>query len=84
MFDQFLPQLLTYPNPMDPLNSDAAALFLHEPEKFKKKVGDYVAKYATEEVLREMDGKKPESDDDASSMSDLSDADAEAVKDMEL
>lgn len=83
VFDQFLPQLLTYPNPMDPLNSDAAALYLHEPEKFKKKVSDYVTKYATEAALRELDGQKAESDDEASSLSDASDED-DVVKDMDL
>lgn len=53
IFESFLPQLLTYPNPIDPLNGDAAAMYLHKPEEYKKKVQDYVKKYATEEALRE-------------------------------
>ncbi|VDN18355.1 unnamed protein product [Gongylonema pulchrum] len=53
IFESFLPQLLTYPNPTDPLNGDAAALYLHKPEEFKKKCREYVAKYASEDALRE-------------------------------
>ncbi len=53
IFESFLPQLLTYPNPTDPLNGDAAAMFLHRPEEYKKKVSDYVRRYATEDALRE-------------------------------
>ncbi|CAK5085473.1 unnamed protein product [Meloidogyne enterolobii] len=55
IFESFLPQLLTYPNPTDPLNGEAASLYLHKPEEFKIKCGEYVRKYATEEVLEALD-----------------------------
>jgi ubiquitin-conjugating enzyme E2 H len=57
VFESFLPQLLTYPNPVDPLNGDAAALYLHKPEEYKNKVRDYVKKYATDEVLKDQEQK---------------------------
>ncbi|XP_003382994.1 PREDICTED: ubiquitin-conjugating enzyme E2 H-like [Amphimedon queenslandica] len=78
IFDSFLPQLLSYPNPVDPLNGDAAALFLHKPEDYKKKICEYINKYATEDVLREQGG---DSSSDDGETSDLSEDEAQ---DMEL
>lgn len=46
IFDVFLPQLLMYPNPADPLNPEAAGLMLKDPSRYEKKVKEYVAKYA--------------------------------------
>ena len=38
VFEVFLPQLLLYPNPSDPLNGEAAALMLREPDTYKAKI----------------------------------------------
>eukprot|EP00004_Rigifila_ramosa_P022412 TRINITY_DN610_c0_g1_i1.p1 TRINITY_DN610_c0_g1~~TRINITY_DN610_c0_g1_i1.p1 ORF type:complete len:180 (+),score=39.88 TRINITY_DN610_c0_g1_i1:49-540(+) len=50
VFEVFLPQLLLYPNPADPLNGEAASLLMKEPEKFKAKVREYVARFASQQT----------------------------------
>ena len=47
IYESFIPQLLMYPNPDDPLNEMSAKLMKSNLEKFKKKVKDYVIKYAS-------------------------------------
>jgi ubiquitin-conjugating enzyme E2 H len=51
IFDVFLPQLLRYPNPTDPLNGEAAALLLRDPQGYELKVREYVKKYASSSTL---------------------------------
>jgi len=70
IFETFLPQLLSYPNPSDPLNGEAAALMLKEPERYKDRVRDTVNKYAREDSPQEEEME--EADDDVSELSDLS------------
>jgi hypothetical protein len=38
VFEVFLPQLLLYPNPTDPLNGEAAALMMREPEHYAARI----------------------------------------------
>ena len=48
IFDVFLPQLLRYPNPNDPLNGEAAALLMRHPKEYEIKVkGDYESLFRT-------------------------------------
>ena len=48
IFEEFLPQLLLYPNPSDPLNAEAADLLLHHKKKYEEKVKKYVKLYAND------------------------------------
>lgn len=38
IFESFLPQLLRYPNPTDPLNGEAAALMMRDAKQYEAKV----------------------------------------------
>ncbi|KAJ1973720.1 ubiquitin-conjugating enzyme E2 H [Dimargaris verticillata] len=80
IFEVFLPQLLRYPNPTDPLNGEAAALLMREPKSYEQKVRDYVARYATKEAV-DMADDDDSQDDDMSSMGSFSEDEA---ADMEL
>ena len=52
IFDVFLPQLLLYPNPKDPLNGEAATKYNHDESRYKEIVRDYVRRYASEEYVK--------------------------------
>ncbi|XP_073308558.1 ubiquitin-conjugating enzyme E2-23 kDa-like isoform X2 [Primulina huaijiensis] len=65
VFEVFLPQLLLYPNPSDPLNGEAAALMMRDRSAYEQKVKEYCLKYAKPEDI----GAAPEeksSDDELS------------------
>lgn len=70
VFEVFLPQLLTYPNPTDPLNSAAASLLMRDKEKYEERVREYVQQYASP-VLQPVQMKE---DDEMSEVSELSGA----------
>ena len=72
IFEVFLPQLLRYPNPADPLNGDAAVLLIREPKTYEAKVRDYVSRYATKEAVEEMDNDE-DSEYEMSEVEDMSD-----------
>ncbi|KAK3292682.1 ubiquitin-conjugating enzyme/RWD-like protein [Chaetomium fimeti] len=77
IFEVFLPQLLRYPNPSDPLNGEAAALLLRDSKMYEAKVKDYVSRYATKNAADEA-GAESEDDDDLSSVGSYNDDDEEA------
>ncbi|KXL44589.1 MAG: hypothetical protein FE78DRAFT_32552 [Acidomyces sp. 'richmondensis'] len=67
IFEVFLPQLLRYPNPTDPLNGEAAALMMREMKVYEAKVREYVAKYASKENIDDA-GNDSDGSDEMSSV----------------
>ncbi|KAJ9135282.1 hypothetical protein P3X46_032485 [Hevea brasiliensis] len=51
VFEVFLPQLLLYPNPSDPLNGDAASLMMKDKKQYEEKVKEYCERYAKKENI---------------------------------
>ena len=64
VFEVFLPQLLLYPNPTDPLNGEAAALMMREPERYAAKIREYVERFGQAAPLVEEEEEEEMSDDD--------------------
>lgn len=81
IFEVFLPQLLTYPNPTDPLNGEAAALQMREPERYKQKVKEYVQRYAKPEDYPSGEAGGEEEDDDDGSNFSMTDSEDEGGDD---
>lgn len=69
VFEVFLPQLLRYPNPADPLNGEAASLLMRDPKAYAKKVESYVERFATPEDADQA-GDDDDEDGDAADGSD--------------
>jgi len=82
VIEVFLPQLLTYPNPTDPLNPEAASLMMRDPEGYKRRVQDYVKRYASEDAAMNAKIKADEedSDSDVSSVSSFSDGEVATME----
>ncbi|KAI4141940.1 MAG: hypothetical protein LQ341_003369 [Variospora aurantia] len=83
IFEVFLPQLLRYPNPTDPLNGEAAALLMRDPKTYDVKVKDYVTRYASKEAADDA-GDDSDDDDGMSSVGDFESGDEEPAGQMEF
>ncbi|KAJ3415521.1 Ubiquitin-conjugating enzyme E2 8 [Chytridiales sp. JEL 0842] len=79
IFEVFLPQLLRYPNPTDPLNGEAAAMLMREPQAYEAKVREHVKKYATKEAIEQTEDES-DSGDDMSSIDSFSDEEAAGLE----
>ncbi|KAJ2079636.1 ubiquitin-conjugating enzyme E2 H [Coemansia sp. RSA 988] len=84
IFESFMPQLLRYPNPTDPLNGEAAALLMRDSAAYEGKVKEYVLRYANKMMAKKTQGKKKMvsgaadlSDDELISDNEISDDDSD-------
>lgn len=50
IFKLFIPQLLSYPNPTDPLNGEAAALLMRDPKAYENRIRECVRLHASDPV----------------------------------
>eukprot|EP00670_Eutreptiella_braarudii_P008631 CAMPEP_0174307596 /NCGR_PEP_ID=MMETSP0810-20121108/1218_1 /TAXON_ID=73025 ORGANISM="Eutreptiella gymnastica-like, Strain CCMP1594" /NCGR_SAMPLE_ID=MMETSP0810 /ASSEMBLY_ACC=CAM_ASM_000659 /LENGTH=203 /DNA_ID=CAMNT_0015414687 /DNA_START=74 /DNA_END=685 /DNA_ORIENTATION=+ len=85
VFEVFLPQLLSYPNPTDPMNGEAAALMIKDPQHYTERCREYVARFARPE-----DAKAPVDPENGNAMEEendeepvMEDSDSE-IEDLEL
>lgn len=99
VFEVFLPQLLRYPNPTDPLNGEAASLLMRDPKSYDAKVKDYVKRYASAagsggvsdgaahengNGRQEDESEEEDDEEDEGEMSDAGSFEADEAADMEL
>ncbi|KAK9280200.1 hypothetical protein L1049_013887 [Liquidambar formosana] len=63
VFEVFLPQLLLYPNPSDPLNGEAAALMMRDRTTYEQRVKEYCEKYAKPEDIGAAQEEKSSDDE---------------------
>jgi len=84
IFEVFLPQLLRYPNPTDPLNGEAAALLMRDAKAYDVKVKEYVSKYANKDAADEAGEDEDEEDEMSSAGSFSDDEDEEPAGQMEV
>ncbi|XP_008438030.1 ubiquitin-conjugating enzyme E2-23 kDa isoform X3 [Cucumis melo] len=73
VFEVFLPQLLLYPNPSDPLNGEAAALMMRDRVAYEQKVKEYCERYAKPEDIVAAPDKSSDEEELSEDESDLSD-----------
>ena len=65
IFEMFLPQLLTYPNPSDPLNPKAASLMNQNLKLYEETVRTFVKNFAQNVEKVEEDNSSNDADNES-------------------
>lgn len=90
IFENFLPHLLRYANPSDPLNTEASNLMTKDEKKYNEVVKSYVLKYASKNITNDENDqdeeRKDDEDDELSDVGSLSsdDDDADVAGDLDM
>lgn len=88
VFENFLPHLLRYANPSDPLNTEASNLMSKDEQLYTDKVKEYVRMYAknitNDNNEDQDDDMNDDEDDDLSDVGSLSSGDDEVAGDLEM
>lgn len=82
IFENFLPHLLRYANPSDPLNTDASNLMNKDESRYAETVQLYVKKYANEKLAADGElqtGEDVDEDDELSDVGSLSSDDDDNI-----
>ena len=81
VFSVFLPQLLLYPNPADPLNGHAAALLIKDKAAYDSRVKEYVTKYASQDF--NINEEEEDDEQDETSKESIENGEDEALSDLD-
>ena len=91
IFENFLPHLLRYANPSDPLNTEASNLMTKDESRYNETVKKYVQQYAKNNpdvIGKDEDENDDDEDDELSDVGSLSsndeDEDDEMAGEMEM
>ena len=80
VFSVFLPQLLLYPNPADPLNRQAAQLLMKDPTAYQSRVKEHVKQHASKDFHMGDEDESGEDNEDEAGEEDMEDCDTEGAE----
>ena len=80
VFSVFLPQLLLYPNPADPLNRQAAQLLMKDPTAYQSRVKEHVKQHASKDFQMGDESESSADDDDDAGDEDMEEGETDGTE----